>query len=171
MNKESWHRHIGVYGVCLSGKKLMVVKKNGGPYSYRFDLPGGSIEDRESLYDALVREMKEETGFNVRVNEQLGTFDFLVRAPYEKSKYTHHIAIIYSVTVNGSDAEYIETNIDKGNSKELNDSLGVEFISLNYDLEECSPLVIKIIEMLKLKESSLFIKEYKDWERRECNKW
>lgn len=33
-NNKRWHRHYGVYGVCVNKRKeLLVIEKNGGPYS------------------------------------------------------------------------------------------------------------------------------------------
>ncbi|MCX5395584.1 NUDIX domain-containing protein [Streptomyces sp. NBC_00102] len=40
-----------------------------------FSLPGGKVEDGESLGDALVREMKEETGIDVEVGRLLYVCD------------------------------------------------------------------------------------------------
>ncbi|CCI87724.1 phosphohydrolase [Lactobacillus gigeriorum] len=33
--------HFGVYGVCIEEGKLLCVRKYGGPYNGRYDLPGG----------------------------------------------------------------------------------------------------------------------------------
>ena len=57
--------HFGVYGVCIRNNKLLCVKKHGGPYNGRYDLPGGSRKNGESLLDTLYREMSEETSYQV----------------------------------------------------------------------------------------------------------
>ncbi|NRO56124.1 hypothetical protein IMAU60066_00521 [Lactobacillus helveticus] len=63
---EKYHRAFGVYGIIYSENKgLVVIKKNGGPYINRFDLPGGSLEDGEELSVAIKREINEETGLTV----------------------------------------------------------------------------------------------------------
>jgi 8-oxo-dGTP pyrophosphatase MutT (NUDIX family) len=49
MNEKKFHRHLGVYGICRNGTKLLTVQKTRGPYRNRYDLPGGSIEVNESL--------------------------------------------------------------------------------------------------------------------------
>lgn len=43
-DKEIWHRHLGAYGICYEDGKLLVIRKKGGPYTGRYDLPGGSLE-------------------------------------------------------------------------------------------------------------------------------
>jgi len=54
--------HSGVYGICLSGDKLLMILKSRGPYIGKYDLPGGRIEALETIEDALRREFKEEIG-------------------------------------------------------------------------------------------------------------
>ena len=43
--------HFGVYGVCIRNNQLLCVKKHGGPYDGRYDLPGGSRKNGESLLE------------------------------------------------------------------------------------------------------------------------
>jgi len=56
----------------LDGRVLLVQqgKKRGG----RWELPGGKVKKRESLPDAVVREVKEETGLDVTPERLLGIF-------------------------------------------------------------------------------------------------
>ncbi len=37
------HRAFGCYGIATIDDKLVVIKKNGGPYRHRFDLPGVAL--------------------------------------------------------------------------------------------------------------------------------
>ncbi|MFD1905418.1 NUDIX hydrolase [Paenibacillus rhizoplanae] len=96
--------HFGVYGICQRDGRLLVIQKGRGPYSGRYDLPGGRLEANESLLDGLVREFMEETGFAVTVERNLGTFDFFVR--YQEDNYTHmhHLAALYGVELAGEQA-------------------------------------------------------------------
>ena len=49
MSHNKYHRAFGVYGIYVEAGKLLVINKNGGPYINRFDLPGGSLEEGETL--------------------------------------------------------------------------------------------------------------------------
>ena len=55
-------KHIGSYGLVIQDNKILLIKKNGGPYNGKLDLPGGTIEFGETPEEALMRELKEEVG-------------------------------------------------------------------------------------------------------------
>lgn len=50
---------FGCYGIIGNRKELVVIKKLGGPYINRYDLPGGSLEDGEELDKAVIREINK----------------------------------------------------------------------------------------------------------------
>jgi ADP-ribose pyrophosphatase YjhB (NUDIX family) len=61
---------VRVTGVCLEGGRLLVLHQDtDGPRTW--SLPGGTVEDGETLSGALVREMREETGADVEVGRLL----------------------------------------------------------------------------------------------------
>jgi 8-oxo-dGTP pyrophosphatase MutT (NUDIX family) len=51
--------HVGVKGIIQVGNSCLVVQKGIGAGSY-WDIPGGRIDDSETLDETLVRELKEE---------------------------------------------------------------------------------------------------------------
>ena len=54
--------HFGVYGVVIQESRLLTVRKARGPYTGLLDLPGGSPNPGETRDEALIRELREETG-------------------------------------------------------------------------------------------------------------
>lgn len=60
--------------VFLEGRVLLI-RRGKEPLRGRWVVPGGTVELGESLEDAVVREVKEETGLEVRVVELLTVFD------------------------------------------------------------------------------------------------
>lgn len=123
--EERWHRHLGVYGICIHEGNLLVIHKNGGPYTNRYDLPGGIVEPNEPLADALRRELEEETGLGINIIRNLGVFDYIV--PYtlveRGTTHIHHIAIFYEIEYQSGELTYCTDMHD-------NDSVGAEWINI-----------------------------------------
>ena len=60
----------GAYLIVIRDGKLATTKAPKGHY-----LPGGGIMENESHHDCIIREAREETGFEVMVGEYLCTAD------------------------------------------------------------------------------------------------
>ncbi|CAG7606178.1 hypothetical protein PAESOLCIP111_00889 [Paenibacillus solanacearum] len=152
-----FHRHLGMYGVCVKDQKLLVIHKNGGPYTGRYDLPGGSIEPNETILNTVAREFLEETGIQVRIVSQIGTRDFVLPWTREGFDHTHchHIAVLY-------DTKYVSGDVR--HSPNIDDSLGAEWLSVSQINENnASPLVGAAKEWLLSGTWSLETKTYLEW--------
>ena len=70
-----WAR-IGVIGIVARGGKILLLHRRGdlSLYPGLWGLPGGGLEKGEGLEDALVREVREETGLSVRVGRSIDTW-------------------------------------------------------------------------------------------------
>lgn len=154
----NFHRPFGVYGICVQEKKLLVIEKNGGPYINRYDLPGGNLEPRESLKEAVQREFLEETGLLIDVLEQIGTADFMIHTDWREGTAVHHIAVFYLVEQTGG-------SITKPLLFEGQDSLGAVWIAEEEATKEnSSPLVLKAFEWLRTKKFSIEATYYEQWQ-------
>jgi 8-oxo-dGTP diphosphatase len=60
---------------------LLLIKRLAKPFENRYALPGGFVEEDESLDDAAIRELREETGIRNVYLEQLYTFGDPKRDP------------------------------------------------------------------------------------------
>ncbi|WP_158606372.1 NUDIX hydrolase [Paenibacillus ginsengarvi] len=155
---EQWHRHLGAYGICLRDGKLLVIRKNGGPYTKRFDLPGGTIEPNESLTETVHREFLEETGLQVRIMRSLGTRDYVVAWTRESFAHTHchHIAVLYEV-------EYADGDV--ADSPCFDDSDGAEWIDVESINEDAaSPLVLDALRWVRTGKLPLEAARYDHWQ-------
>ncbi|MFQ5552647.1 MAG: NUDIX domain-containing protein, partial [Thermoplasmata archaeon] len=67
-----------VAGVVFRGEKVLLVRRKVPPYEGSWSLPGGAIELGETLTQAVVREVREETGLDVDPIGLVGVYDNIV---------------------------------------------------------------------------------------------
>ena len=80
-------------GVCIRNGKILLCLPKDRSYSY---LPGGHIEFGETGREALVREMKEETGLDATAGDLLG----VVESSFVQKGEKHcEINLIYEMKV------------------------------------------------------------------------
>src|SRR5438093_12665903 len=75
------HPSVAVDGIVLQGGKLVAVRRKNEPYRGLPALPGGFAELGETTVDAVVREVREETGLETLVKRLVGAFSDPGRAP------------------------------------------------------------------------------------------
>lgn len=63
---------VGVGAVARRGDALLMVRRGHRPGAGSWSVPGGHVEMGETLHEALVREVAEETGLEVVVDRFLG---------------------------------------------------------------------------------------------------
>ncbi len=62
-----------VAAVILSGDVILLHKrKKGDALEGTWEFPGGKVEEEETPAEALVREIREELGLNIKVEKELG---------------------------------------------------------------------------------------------------
>ncbi|MCB0151375.1 MAG: NUDIX hydrolase, partial [Caldilineaceae bacterium] len=54
--------------------RVLLIRRANDPYKGKWALPGGFVGEQENLYDAALRELKEETNVSNVYLEQLYTF-------------------------------------------------------------------------------------------------
>ena len=70
---------VGVGGVVVAAGRVLLIRRGKAPLRGRWSIPGGTVERGETLEEALVREMREETGLEVEPLEVLTVFDRIER--------------------------------------------------------------------------------------------
>ncbi|WP_280400503.1 NUDIX hydrolase [Nocardia carnea] len=79
---------VGV-AVFRAGKLLVVRRVPGADLGGMYELPGGGVEDGETLTESAVRELYEETGLVARrITEFLGWFDYATRTKAKVRKFS-----------------------------------------------------------------------------------
>lgn len=69
MEEQKKHQITVVIGVIVDGDKVFFTKRHdpGSPYDNKWEIPGGKIDHGEQPLEAVVRELKEETGYDIEV--------------------------------------------------------------------------------------------------------
>ncbi len=89
-----------------NGKKfqgIVLVERKNFPKGWA--IPGGFVEYGESCENAAIREAKEETGLNIEIIKQLGTFSDPKRDPRIHTISTVFLCKAKGKIISGSDAK------------------------------------------------------------------
>jgi len=66
---------VGVGGVVIENDRALLIRRGTEPLLGQWSIPGGTLELGESLQAGVARELREETGLEVRVTELIEVFD------------------------------------------------------------------------------------------------
>jgi 8-oxo-dGTP diphosphatase len=69
------HPVVGVGGVVILDGRALLIRRGSEPLKGQWSIPGGSLELGETLEDGVRRELREETGLDVRVLELIEVFE------------------------------------------------------------------------------------------------
>ena len=74
---------LTVDAVILINKKedIVLIRRKNPPFKNSYALPGGFVEIGESVEDACIREVYEETNIKVKIVKQIGVFSDPKRDP------------------------------------------------------------------------------------------
>ena len=73
---------------------VLLIERRGDPFKGRWALPGGYLEENETIDDAVLRELKEETSVELSWMEQLYTFGDPGRDPRGRVISTAYLAVV-----------------------------------------------------------------------------
>lgn len=99
MDYELNHVETIARGVAVKDGKILLCKAKGGSSTY---LPGGHIELGETGREALVREIKEETGLNSTTGRFLGVVE---NSFVQKGKKHSEINLVYELELESPDGK------------------------------------------------------------------
>lgn len=83
-----------IFSVIENELKIILVKRGIEPFKGEWALPGGFVKINESLEEAALRELGEETGVKGVYLEQLYTFGDVGRDPRERVITVAYVALI-----------------------------------------------------------------------------
>jgi len=90
--------------VIIKGDSILLIHRFRDGIEF-FVLPGGGVEEGESIEEAVIREVKEETNFDVKINRKLWEYE----NNYNGNIKMHHFYLITNFSGNmelgGEEAE------------------------------------------------------------------
>lgn len=113
MNEDRFKIRSAVYVMFIKdGKILLYRRKNTGWQDGKFGIPGGHLEEKETLKQAAVREAKEETGLKIKEEDleliEIGHRQFI---PGKSVEATHdYLDIIFKAKKWDGNPEITEEN-------------------------------------------------------------
>lgn len=95
-----------VYGIIIKDDTILLSKQWDG-----YDFPGGGIELGENTEDAVVREVKEETGMEVQPTKIIYSNNSFFKLPF-KGTFVHSIHLYYLCEITGGElsTEFFDEN-------------------------------------------------------------
>lgn len=130
-----------VVGIIKEGEKiyLQMRKKPGHPTDGFWELPGGNIEFGEAPEDALIREVKEETNFDIVIEKLLPQIFSNVWMVADGKIQV--LLIAYVCRVGNGEHQHEEMKASDGQFMELH----------KIDYAKCLPLMKEMIELATIK--------------------
>jgi ADP-ribose pyrophosphatase YjhB (NUDIX family) len=83
---------IGVGAVIVQDGRVLLIRRAKAPLLGEWSLPGGVLECGEMLRDATKREVLEETGLAVEVDDMLGIYERIIPGDDGRTRY-HYVLI------------------------------------------------------------------------------
>jgi 8-oxo-dGTP diphosphatase len=127
---------VGVGAVIVQEGRVLLVQRGREPLKGRWSIPGGLIEIGEMLHEALVREVREETGLEV---EPIELVELLDRIHREGERVRYHYVI----------ADYL-CRVVGGMLKAADDADAVRWVERaewnNHSALMLEPITVRVIE-------------------------
>ncbi len=86
------HPRVGVGVVVWHGEKVLLIKRGKPPRAGQWSLPGGAQELGETLADAALREIGEETGLEIALGDIVAAIDLIDRD--DDQRVRHHYTLV-----------------------------------------------------------------------------
>lgn len=96
----SFHIRVSARGIVINKDKILLNEFGGGEY---YNIPGGDVEPGETVKEAVVREIFEESGLNVTAGEMIYVLEYEpIKCNYIYGE-TPRISLVFRCFLNGDD--------------------------------------------------------------------
>lgn len=129
-------------GVVIDGNRVLLSVRGKAPSEGKWGLPGGAVEVGETVREAVVREILEETGVTVKPVKLITVFDSIHRDEDDRVRY-HYILFEYL-------CKYVSGEVTSGS--DAPDARWVEFNDLDSIdiMPSTKKFLLKVLKQEKL---------------------
>ncbi|WP_280397971.1 NUDIX hydrolase [Nocardia carnea] len=93
---------LAAYAVCLERGRVLLARHVAGNGETTWTLPGGGVQHAEDPFDAVTRELTEETGYDGVVERLLGVDSRVIPAAVARAGVEHqNVGVYYRVRITG----------------------------------------------------------------------
>ena len=110
---------LGVGAIIVQNSRVLLVRRANPPLQGEWSIPGGLVEAGETIKEALIREVREETGLEIEPVKLVEVFERILRDKDAQVQY-HFVLIDYLCRVISGKAvassdvtDLIWTTVDK----------------------------------------------------------
>lgn len=107
--RRYYSRETVVDGIVVKDEKILLIKRGIEPSKGKWALPGGYISWGETLEEAVVREVKEESGIETAVAFFVGSYS----SPNRRGVIGQNIAHVYALTPLSATTKAQESEIEE----------------------------------------------------------
>ncbi|MFE7325315.1 NUDIX hydrolase [Streptomyces sp. NPDC057565] len=93
---------LAAYAVCIEDGRVLLARHVSPKGESTWTLPGGRVEHAEDPFDAVIREVAEETGCSAVIERLLGVDSRVIPAAVARAGIEHqNVGIFYQVRITG----------------------------------------------------------------------
>ena len=93
---------LAAYAVCVEDERVLLARYVPATGEDHWTLPGGRVEHAEDPFDAVIREVAEETGCDAVVERLLGVDSRVIPAATARAGIEHqNVGFFYQVRITG----------------------------------------------------------------------
>ncbi|MFI7420706.1 NUDIX hydrolase [Nonomuraea sp. NPDC049684] len=95
---------LAAYAVCIEDERVLLARHVPPTGEPAWTLPGGRVEHAEDPFDAVIREIAEETGCDAVVERLLGVDSRVIPATVARAGAEHqNVGIFYQARITGGE--------------------------------------------------------------------